>query len=144
MVRFWDTSALVPLVVEEAPSTACRRLLRDKATIAVWALTRTEMTSAVWRRRRAGDLEASAMQRVLERIAALAAHWTEITDLDLVRDRAERLLGQHALRSADALQLAAALVLTRERPRNHDLVTADGDLACAAISEGFRVVIPRS
>jgi len=144
MVRFWDTSALVPLVVEEAASKACRRLLRDKATVAVWALTRTEMTSAAWRRARAGDLDLAAMPRVLARIAALASHWTEITDVDLVRDRAERLLGQHALRAADALQLGAALMLTRERPRNYELVTADGELARAAVSEGFRVLVPRS
>jgi predicted nucleic acid-binding protein len=84
------------------------------------------------------------MPRALSRIAALANRWSEITDLDLVRDRAERLLAQHALRAADALQLAAALILTRERPRGRDLVTADGDLARAATSEGFRVVVPHA
>jgi predicted nucleic acid-binding protein len=144
MVRFWDTSALVPLVVEEAASAACRRLLRDKADVAVWTLTRTEMASAIWRRARAGDLDMSAVPRVLSRIAALAERWTEITDVDLVRDRAERLLAQNALRAADALQLAAALVLTRERPRNRDFIAADGDLARAATSEGFRVVVPHA
>jgi hypothetical protein len=143
MVRFWDTSALVPLVVEESSSNACRRLLRDKATVAVWTLTRTEITSAVWRRARAGDLDLAAMPRVLSRIASLADSWTEVTDVDLVRDRAERLLGQHALRAADALQLGAALVLTRERPRNYQLVAANGELVKAAISEGFRVLVPR-
>jgi predicted nucleic acid-binding protein len=144
MVRFWDTSALVPLVVEETTSVACRRLLRDRIDLVVWALTRTEMTSAIWRRALDGDLDVSAVPRVLSRIAALAARWSEITDVDLVRDRAERLLAQNALRAADALQLAAALVLTRERPRNRDFVTADGALARAAASEGFRVVVPRA
>ncbi len=144
MVRFWDTSALVPLAVEEATSVACRRLLRERADVVVWALTRTEMASAIWRRARDGDLDMAAVPRVLSRIAALAVRWAEITDVDLVRDRAERLLAQHALRAADALQLAAALVLTRERPRNRDFVTADGALARAAASEGFRIVIPRA
>jgi predicted nucleic acid-binding protein len=142
MVRFWDTSALVPLVVEEATSPACRRLLRDKASLVVWALSRTEMVSAIWRRARAGDLDAPSVQRALSRIGALAGAWTEITDVDLVRDRAERLFAQHALRAADACQLAAALVLTRERPRHRDFVAADGDLARAAAVEGFRVVVP--
>jgi uncharacterized protein len=143
VVRFWDTSALLPLVIEEATSLACRRLVRDRANLVVWTLTRTEMTSAIWRRARDGDLDMAAVPRVLSRIAALAARWTEITDVDLVRDRAERLLAQRALRAADALQLAAALVLTRERPRNRDFVTADGTLARAATSEGFRVIVPR-
>lgn len=141
-MRFWDTSALVPLVLEEARSAACRRLLRDKSEIVVWALTRTEMLSAVWRRARAGDLSPKSVPRVLARIDALSARWSEITDVDLVRDRAERLLAQHPLRAADALQLAAALVLNRERPRGRDLVTADEDLASAARAEGFRVLVP--
>jgi len=118
-------------------------LLRDKAELAVWVLTRTEMTSAIWRRTRAGDLDRSVVPRVLDRISALSTRWHEIIDVDLVRERAERLLAQHALRAADALQLAAALVLARDRPRGRDLVTADGELARAATSEGFRVVVPR-
>jgi predicted nucleic acid-binding protein len=142
MVRFWDTSALVPLVVEEARSSACRRLFREKAELVVWALTRTEMTSAVWRRAREGDLGSAQVPRALARIAALSSRWSEIADIDLVRDRAERLLAQHALRSADALQLAAALILTRERPRGRDLITVDGELARAAANEGFRVLVP--
>jgi predicted nucleic acid-binding protein len=143
MVRFWDTSALVSLVAEEPRSAACRRLLKDKAGIVVWALTRTEMTSAIWQRARSGDLTPTALTRALARIEAMSRQWDEISDLDLVRDRAERILVQHALRAADALQLAAALVLTRDRPRGRDFVTADGALAQAAAGEGFRVLIQK-
>jgi predicted nucleic acid-binding protein len=143
MVRFWDTSALVSLVAEEPRSAACRRLLKDEAGVVVWALTRTEMTSAVWQRVRSGDLTPANATRALARLEALARRWDEISDLDLVRDRAERLLALHGLRAADALQLAAALVLTRDRPRGRDFVTADGALAQAAAAEGFRVLIQR-
>src|SRR3990170_11902 len=139
MVRFWDTSALVPLVVEEATSAFCRRLLRSKAEIGTWALTRTEMVSAVWRRSRAGDLDTSDVPRALSRITQLAAAWTEVTDLDLVRERADRLLAVHVLRAADALQLAAALVLVDERTRGRDFISADGALVEAAAAEGFNV-----
>lgn len=142
MVRFWDTSALVPLVVEEGRSPACRRVFRDRGILAVWALTRTEMVSAIWRRKREGDLDKAACAKALSRIAALSESWTEVTDVDLVRDRAERLSVQHALRAADALQLAAALVLVKERPRGREFITADGDLAAAAAEQGFRVRVP--
>ncbi len=143
MVRFWDTSALVSLVVEEPRSAACRRLLKDKAGVVVWALTRTEMTSAVWQRARSGDLTSTSLTRALARIEAISRQWDEIADLELVRDRAERLLAQHSLRAADALQLAAALILTRDRPRGRDFVTTDGALAQAAAAEGFRVLIQK-
>jgi predicted nucleic acid-binding protein len=143
MVRFWDTSALVSLVAEEPRSAACRRLLKDKQGVVVWALTRTEMISAVWQRARSGDLTTTSLTRALTRIEAMSRQWDEISDLDLVRERAERLLAQHPLRAADALQLAAALILTRDRPRGRDFVTADGVLAQAAAAEGFRVLIQK-
>jgi len=51
-VRFWDSSALVALVVEEAQSERARELLRVDPTVAVWVLTRTEIVSALRRKQR--------------------------------------------------------------------------------------------
>jgi predicted nucleic acid-binding protein len=118
-------------------------LYQDAVGIAVWSLTRTEMASALWRRARAGELDLSAMPRVLARLERLAAKWHEIGDVELVRERAERLLEHHDLRAADALQLGAALVLSQEHPRRRDFVTADRGLARAATHEGFRVLIQK-
>jgi hypothetical protein len=142
-MRFWDSSALVPLVVEERLSPACRRVLRADRGIVVWALTRTEMVSAVRRKQRADELtleEAAAAIRLIER---LARRWDEVDALDPVRDRAERLLAVHAVRAADALQLAAALVLYDDRPRRRPFVTLDTTLATVAESEGFASLVPR-
>lgn len=111
--------------------------------MAVWALTRTELSSALWRRARAGDVRQTDMPIALKRLSALATRWNEVTDLDLVRDRADRLLAVHPLRAADALQLAAALVVSEERPKGRDFVTSDGALASSAQAEGFNVLIPR-
>lgn len=143
MVRFWDTSALVPLLVEEPTSQACRHLLQDKVPMVVWALSRTELSSALWRRARAGDIATKDMIDVLRRLAALAARWNEVTDLDAVRDRADRLLAVHHLRAADALQLAAALVVFEERPKGREFITSDGALALSAQAEGFNVIVPQ-
>jgi uncharacterized protein len=141
-VRFWDTSAVVPLVLEEPSSAASRRALRADNVMAVWALTRTELVSAVRRRERAGDLDAAGVATALRRVEARAARWTEVDALEHVRQRAERLLGVHALRAADALQLGAALALFDDRPRNRFFVTRDAGLAGAAGREGFTVVVP--
>jgi hypothetical protein len=53
----------------------------------------------------------------LRRLDARAARWTEVADIEHVRERAERLLAVHPLRAADALQLAAALALCDKRAR---------------------------
>jgi predicted nucleic acid-binding protein len=141
-VRFWDTSAAIPLLIEEPASAACRRELRADSAMAVWALTRTEIVSAVRRRERAGDLAAAEVVSALRRCEARAARWTEVDALDEVRRRAERLLAVHSLRAADALQLGAALALFEDRPRGRAFLTRDAGLANAAGREGFLVIVP--
>jgi len=141
-VRFWDSSALVPLVLEEPASVACRRALRADSGMAVWALTRTEVVSAIRRCERDGDLNAAEVAAALARLEARAGRWTEVNAIDPVRDRAERLLAVHALRAADALQLAAALALFDDRPRGRSFLTRDADLATAAGRVGLAVVVP--
>jgi uncharacterized protein len=140
-MRFWDSSAIVPLIVEEATSGACRSLLRTDRAIAVWALSRVEVLSAIWRAVRAGDLDRAAAIQAGKRLNALSAAWTEVDGFDVVRSRAERLVAVHPLRAADALQMAAALVLSRERAR-WPFVTGDRQLASVAELEGFDVIIP--
>jgi predicted nucleic acid-binding protein len=141
-VRFWDSSAIVPLVLEERASVACRHALRADPVMAVWALTRTEIVSAIRRRERDGELDAAEVATALGRIEKRSERWTEVEALEAVRERAERLLGIHALRAADALQLGAALALFDDRPRGRFFLTRDTDLAGAAGREGFSVVVP--
>jgi hypothetical protein len=47
-MRFWDTSAIVPLLMEQRASRACRSLRRANPAVAVWLLTRVEVTWAVF------------------------------------------------------------------------------------------------
>ena len=138
-MRFWDSSAIVPLVVEEASSALLLSLYRSDTTVLVWALTSTEVTSALCRRHREGVLDLIQLQASEERLRRLREDWTETQDLDPVRQRAERLLHVHPLTAADSLQLAAALVATEERPQRFPFVTLDGQLSEAAAREGFRI-----
>ena len=57
-----------------------------------------------------------------------------------VRDRAVRVLRVHSLRSADALQLAAALIASGEDPLALDLVCSDVRLSTVASQVGFAVL----
>ncbi len=142
-MRFWDSSSLMALVIEEKRSRACRQLTRVDPDIAVWALSRTEIVSAIRRRERSGDLSRAEAASGLRRLERMAQHWLEVDALASVRDRAERLLSTHSLRAADAIQLGAALVLCKENPREKPFVTSDEHLAQAADAEGFNVLVPR-
>jgi uncharacterized protein len=142
-MRFWDSSALVPLVVEEERSAHCRSLRRADRAVVVWALTRTELVSATRRLAREARLDAVGASAALRRMEILARSWTEIDALGIVRERAERLLAVHVLTAADALQLGAALIQVRDRPKGRAFVTADDRLALAADAEGFDVIVPQ-
>lgn len=137
-MRYWDASAIVPLVVQESSTVALRRLARD-GDMVTWCLTPVEISSAIERRLREGALPPAGRQAALENLAELAAAWTEITAVAAVRERACRLLGVHSLRAADALQLAAALVATGDRPAGHEFVCGDHRLSEIAAREGFRL-----
>lgn len=77
-MRFWDSSALVPLVVEEPTSLACRRVLRADPAIVVWALARAEVHSALWRLRRLRLLEGRSLRRAQLRLDRLSRRWDEV------------------------------------------------------------------
>ena len=138
-MRFWDSSAIVPLLLQEAATAAMRTLLDEDPDMVVWPMTSLEVTSALWRRARAGELEERARAGAAEALAELETVWNVLIDIGQVVARARRLLATHPLRAADAAQLAAALIAGRERTDTLTFVTLDDRLAEAARREGLRV-----
>ncbi len=139
-MRFWDSSAIVPLIFQESDTAAVRVLLEQDGDVVVWAMTGVEVSSALWRRVRSGELDESMRATAAESLTELERAWNITTDVVQVAARARRLLALHPLRAADAAQLAAALLVCRERPSSMTFVTLDGRLADAARREGFPVL----
>ena len=136
---FWDSSAVVPLLVGE-PTTAEREAqLRADPVVLVWWGTSVECASALQRLVREGALSATGARASEVRLRHLESHWVEVEPTAAVRRQAERLLRLHPLRAADALQLAAALVACHHEPATLAFRTADERLAVAARREGFLV-----
>jgi predicted nucleic acid-binding protein len=143
-MRFWDSSAILPLLVEE-PSTA-RVLAEAKLDrgIIVWWATPVECVSAIARLEREERLDPADMTNAIARLDELELAWQEVQPVDRVRQTAHRLLRVHSLRAADAFQLSAAIIASEDRPPSLTLVTLDDRLGRAAEREGFKVVIPGS
>jgi len=139
-VRFWDSSAVVPLCVAEPRSANARALLEADPAVAVWWATRTECLSALTRRMREGEIAPAGYRAARRVLAALAEIWVELLPSETVRATAERLLAVHSLRAADAFQLGAALAWCGGRPADHGIVTLDSRLREAASLEGFDVL----
>jgi predicted nucleic acid-binding protein len=138
-MRFWDSSALLPLIVEESKTADVRALLQSDPNQSVWCLTEVEVASALARRSR-DTLEASEAEAAWSELGFLSARWGMVAAVDQVRARAVRLVRTHPLRAADALQLGAALVACDEQPEALPFVCLDDRLRDAARREGFPVL----
>lgn len=141
-MRFWDTSALIPLFVTEPSTGVVRRWFTADDHIVVWTLTRVELLSGIARRRRERPETATLLSAARRELLAAWDDWFEVTSLEVVRDHAERLVESYPLRAADALQIGAARVAAHDRPADLDFVTLDDRQAEAAEREGFRVLRP--
>jgi predicted nucleic acid-binding protein len=103
-------------------------------------MTRLEVISAIARKKREQPELAALWSRAIRDLNEMAARWIEIWDAAATRLQAERIVMEHPLRAADALQLGAALVAADGDPQSLELVTLDRRLAEAARREGFPVL----
>ena len=66
-MRFWDSSAIVPLVMAEASTRRIHSLLEADPDVTMWWTSRVECWSAIARSRRRGKLDAAAERRAIGR-----------------------------------------------------------------------------
>jgi uncharacterized protein len=140
LTAFWDTSGITPLCCFQSQTAQARQTARLYARQVVWWATPVEAISSFNRLIREGYLTGRDSKQAYARLDHLRQRWNEVQPSEEVRERAERLLGTHQLRAADALQLAAALVWCSDRPRGRHFIGADGNLSDAAEAEGFTVI----
>ena len=138
-MRFWDSSALVPLLVKQQGSARADRWFRDDPAIVLWTLSPVEITSALWRLVRGDEIAEADAHAGDVRAQELASASYVIVDVEGVKQNARRLLRIHQLRAADALQLGAAVSWAGGQPQGQILHTLDERLSLAAKREGFEV-----
>jgi len=139
-VRFWDASAIVPLLITEASTRSLQALAARDPDMLVWWGSQVECASALARLERHATLQPQAAALSFNRLKQLAAGWHEVEPSDIIRETATRLLRVHPLRAACVLQLAAAFIAAEQRPSSLEMITLDDRLAAAARKEGFAVI----
>lgn len=137
MRLYLDTSALIPLIMSEPASPACRSLWSQAETVVSSALTHVEATATLARAVRGGRLQVSEHRSAL---TALDDAWSRVAVVPADRPRltvAARLATAHALRGYDAVHCASAVLLV-----DGDLTAASGDqeLLAAWRAEGLAIV----
>ncbi len=139
-MRFWDASAIVPLLMTETTTRTVQALAAKDSAMLVWWASEVECASAITRLGRDGALEESAVAQAFERLRHLARGWHQVDPSDSIREAAVRFVRVHPLRAAAALQLAAAFIAAGCQPSSLEVVTLDNRLAAAAGKEGFVLV----
>lgn len=139
-MNFWDASAIVPLIIQQAFSKEAAKLYEKDAGMIVWWGSLAECESAMARLHRRGELSSEHYDAARKQLAELSLVWMEVKPGDEIRRLAIRLLRVHALRTADAFQLAALLAVASGEDDALAFVCLDQRLRLAARVEGFTVL----
>jgi len=142
-VRFWDASALVPLLVLQPATQSLSSLRSSDPEIVVWWGTAVECASAVARLKRMSLLDNADAARALSTLKQLEQSWIEVEPSETIRTVARELLAKHELTSGDAFQLAAALQGPTAGDRLLEFVCIDRRLRRGAAGEGFTLLPAR-
>lgn len=136
---FWDSSALVPLILKEEMTDKVLRFKKENPRLVLWWASPVEIASAVERAFFEKKISIKIREETHDRLSLLQAEAYQVSPTDLVRQRAIRLIATHHLKAADSLQLASALFVSKENPKGWVFVCLDKKLAIAAQNEGFKV-----
>lgn len=138
-MKFWDSSALVPLCLNSTQTRYCLDLFKKDPHVIVWCLTLSEIWSALCRQDREQMMDRDSLPIAKKRARELSDSWSEVVTIERARERSLRLMEIHGLKAADSLQLAAALIAADEQTRQFEFVSLDKRLILAARKEGFVV-----
>jgi predicted nucleic acid-binding protein len=111
LIVYIDTSAFVPMFIEEPTTAACRRIWEEADTIASTRLLFVEASAALARSLRRGRTGESSFR---SRSAMLHSLWEQVRVLELdqdLMDRAAAVTAQFPLRGFDAVHCAAGSLI---------------------------------
>jgi predicted nucleic acid-binding protein len=133
---FWDSSALIPLCVQQAQTERATALFEDHGVV-VWWSTPIEIVSGLTRLLRMREIDAEEFQEGKQIAQIIAKTWALIGPSEQIADRAKALLEMYPLSAVDAMQLGSALEWCEGQPFGKVFLTFDRRLGEAAGLAGF-------
>lgn len=134
MPAYFDTSAIVPLLIAEPSSERCANLWQRAELVFCSALALVEVHAALAQAERIGRVTSRAR---IDALTAFDARWRDVAVIE-ARGRilvaAASLAATHALRGYDAVHCASGLAVAS---RDTFAVSGDGDLLRAWDGEGL-------
>lgn len=138
MIAYFDTSAIVPLVINEPTTAVCNRIWTESTRVVSVRLLYPEARAALARAERMGRLTRAQLTTAVAELDLIIDEVDMIEVTAVLAQAAGELAQRYGLRGYDAVHLAAALAVADE---DLVLVTGDADLAAAARAIGIAVSV---
>lgn len=145
-VYYWDTSALAKRYLAEKGTPRVLEIAGTGHSITVSRMAMVEVISASVRRARSGELDAELFREIKAAVEEDFRDFFVVVELSRATVlRAVSLVDGHALRAADGIQLASALIAAGSSTDPGELVfvSSDQELNVAARAEGLAVLDPQ-
>ena len=134
MIAYFDTSALLKLVIAEDGAEQAMLLWQQAGEVVVSRLAWPEAAAALAAARRGRRVSDEGHQTATDGLRSCLERCTMVSIADSLVDRAADLAAGHDLRAGDAIHLATALAVMEA---DSVLVTWDKRLRLAAIQAGL-------
>ena len=134
MIAYFDTSALLKLVIDEDGTDKAAFLWQQAGEVVASRLAWPEAAAALAAARRGRRLSDKGYQTAADGLLACLARCAMVSVADPLIDQAADLAGGYALRAADAIHLATALAVLEF---DSVFVTWDRRLRLAAVQAGL-------
>jgi hypothetical protein len=137
VIAYFDTSAVIPLLVDEPGSATAGRLWDEADHVVSVSLGYAEARAALAQAHRLRRLSATGLRRSVADLGELYSQIDRVAVSDDLVRRAGDLAERHALRGYDAVHLAAGLVVADAETV---FVSGDHALRRAAHAAGLATV----
>jgi len=136
VIVYFDTSAVIPLIIDEPTSATCERLWNEAARVVSVRIMYAEARAALAMAKRIGRLTSRELTPAVQLLDTLLDRLDTVEITEALVFNAGAMAQEHGLRGHDAVHLAAALAVADE---DAVLVTGDHQLSAAATRLGLAV-----
>ena len=138
MIAYFDTSAVIPLIVDEPSSAMCMRLWNEATRAVSVRLMYAEARAALAQAQRMMRLSQDELARAVDQLGVLIGQMSFIEVTQGLVSAAGELAEAHQLRGYDAIHLAAAQEMA---DGDAVLISGDRQLIDAAAREGLATAL---
>jgi uncharacterized protein len=139
LIAYFDTSSIIPLLVEESGSGTPERLWDEADRLVSIRLVYAEGHAALAQASRGGRLDPRHLRRAVADLLSLYGQLDLVEVTDILVRRAGSLAEQYALRGYEALHLAAAEVV-----KDNELVFVSGDAILCQAADDLGISVART